>query len=136
VALSIDKAFATVTFDRDEQGKPVVLAKVQVAMQLECQRCLGAMDFPIDLEAELQLVWDEAEAKALPTGREAWIVGEGEADLAAILEEEILLALPVVPKHEEDCVPPSLMSSGDEVTSSEEQVKNPFSVLADLKSKP
>lgn len=135
VATAINEVFADISFDRDDQGKPCVTGSMKADIELECQRCLEPVKYPIELQVNLQLVWDEVEAKALPSNREPWITGEGEADLAAILEEELLLALPVVPKHEDACVPPSLLRSGDELADSEEQTQNPFSVLGDLKPK-
>jgi len=132
--LEIEEVYADIGFDRDDQGKPCLTGHIKAALKLECQRCLEAMDHPVELDFCLQLVWDEAEAKALMSNREPWIVGEGEADLISVLEEEVLLVLPLVPKHDYDCVAPSLLSSGEE-ESLEDEKPNPFSVLADLKPK-
>ena len=133
LALAIKRVSVELEFGRDEQGKPCLSGELQAELDLECQRCLEAMPFSLHKRFHLQLVWDEAEAKALSSDREPWIVGESEEDLVAILEEEILLDLPVVPKHDFDCIDAQLLSYG-EGAAVEESPTNPFSVLADLKS--
>ena len=63
-------------------------------------------------------------------------VGEDPLDLLALVEEELLLALPIVPLHDlEICQPPA---GPDESEPSEDEVtrSNPFSVLAQLKRDP
>lgn len=134
-ALEIKRSDVDVTFDRDEQGRPEITGALDFELLLECQRCLEPMTLNISKQFKLAIVWDEAQAKALPKNIDPWIVGEGEADLAAIIEEEILLALPVVAKHSEDCLSSDLLSSGDDEEVELEEKQNPFGVLASLKDK-
>lgn len=133
-ALEIDRAKVDIHFARDDQGRPELTGNIEAELKLECQRCLAPMDYEVAKEIALAIVWDEAQAKALPKTIDPWIVGEDEADLAAIIEEELLLELPVVAKHSEDCLDPEYLSTGDTGVS-EDKKPNPFSVLAELKEK-
>lgn len=123
-----------IRFGRDEQGRPILSGKLSANLQLECQRCLEPMPFETSKEILLALVWDDEQGKALPKYIEPWVVGEGEVDLIEIIEEEILLALPVAPKHEHDCLDLSSIDTEPELEEDEKK-HNPFSVLADLNIK-
>ena len=133
-AINVDRVWVDINFGRDDQGRPELSGSIEAKLTLECQRCLEAMSYEITRSVALAIVWDEAQAKALPKHIDPWVAGEDEADLAAILEEEILLALPVVARHDYDCLDPSLLSSGD-LDQEEDTKPNPFGVLAELKDK-
>lgn len=78
-------------------------------------------------------------ADGLPKGYDALEVGEEPLDLLALVEDELLLALPIVPAHDpEVCQHPAGFVVEDEPESSEVEDKrpNPFSVLAQLKRDP
>ncbi|WP_096084881.1 YceD family protein [Agaribacterium haliotis] len=135
LALRVLSAKVSLHFDRDEQNRPELRGLIQAQLELECQRCLEPMLFDIERSVQLAIVWDEAQAKALPKGLDPWVVGEGEADLVDIIEEEILLDIPVVARHEHDCLNPDFLSIGEGGDEAGETKANPFSVLADLKGK-
>ncbi len=130
--ISADYVKVDLRFERDEQGRPQMVGKIDACLNLECQRCLNPMDLTLALATRLSIVWDEAQAQALPKDVDPWIVDGVEADLCAIVEEEILLSLPVVPKHENDCLDASAYRSGSEPDELE-KTKSPFDVLAGLK---
>ncbi|MEC9314753.1 MAG: YceD family protein, partial [Pseudomonadota bacterium] len=76
-------------------------------------------------------------AEKLSDQYEPWVVEDSElTDPVSVVEDELILALPLVPKHEENCLPEEALFSGDE-DSEEEEVKpnSPFSVLSSLKTK-
>jgi uncharacterized protein len=106
--------------------------KVQGQFDLTCQRCLGPMPFTLDIDTELEVIppgapWpDEVlEDGAVSLGADAIAANEAMA-VAELIEEEVLLALPIAPKHqEEDCVPPE----GNDG----KRAASPFAVLAQLK---
>ena len=83
-----------------QRGKPALGLTVEGMVRLECQRCLESLEFPLRLVAQLELATNEAEIAA----------GDGEDDIdrvlarpdmgvAELVEDEVLLALPMVPKH-------------------------------------
>ncbi|WP_164880855.1 YceD family protein [Aestuariirhabdus litorea] len=127
---------ASLDFYRDDQGFFVIDAKMSAPVVMICQRCLEAVNLNVEGECQLAVVWSEEDAKALPKHYEPVVVGEEELETASLLEEELILALPLVPYHREDeCKSRKGYSTGEFADEAEESGKpNPFSVLANLKS--
>ncbi|HEV2612038.1 MAG TPA: YceD family protein [Noviherbaspirillum sp.] len=115
----------------NSHGHPKLILSINGAVSLICQRCLTPFVFDIDSESTLVLARDEASADeldALLADEDVEvIVGEAEFNVAALIEDEALLAIPVSPKHETcpaGLVPESVIK--------EEKV-SPFAVLKNLK---
>ncbi len=126
---------AELQFRRDEEGRYVVETSVEATLTLTCQRCLDGMSLPLVAGSTMACVWNDSDAATLPSGLEPLVVGET-ADLNEIVEEELLLAVPVSPVHEKDC----LIDRGGEESAKESVLSpdpgrtNPFSVLKDLRT--
>ena len=76
--------------------------KVEGSLQLTCQRCLGALEFPLQMEVALQLAATQEEMDAAPLeadGPESIVAGK-EMRVQALVEDEVLLAIPIAPRHE------------------------------------
>lgn len=133
---SFDKIGARLEFDLDIERRLVMKADINGVVQLTCQRCLDPVDTRVDIETTFAMAWDEEKAQQLPNYLEPWIVGEDPADLHAIIEEEILLSLPVVAYHDHACIAQSAMSIGDKTNkkSVPEKRENPFEALKVLKN--
>jgi uncharacterized protein len=84
----------------NERGKPELRLAVLGSVCLQCQRCLGSLDFPLQLEAKLELAASEADILAAEDDVER-TVAERDMDVADLVEDEVILALPMVPKHEQ-----------------------------------
>lgn len=86
----------------DVQGRPALRLRLSGELQLTCQRCLGALDFPVRLEATLLLAQTQDEIDAEPFDAEGpeWIVAHREMQVHLLVEDELLLALPLAPRHE------------------------------------
>lgn len=132
---SIDAVEAKLSFIINDENKRMLKGRVIAKVELECQRCLGGLSFELEADVSLTMVWDDEQARALPKASDPWIVGESEEDLHFVLEEELLLAMPVVSYHEHDCIDNSLLSSNDEIHAEPALKANPFSVLEQLKAK-
>lgn len=89
------------TFYRDERRRQCVKSRVWGELQLICQRCLQPVAVKIDVESLLALVQGDTEAKRLPTEYEPLMVDDPMIRPLDIMEDEILLALPHAPKHQE-----------------------------------
>lgn len=87
----------------NERGRPGLRLSVEGKLCIVCQRCLGSLDFPLQLQAQLELAASEAEIAAADDDIDR-IVAAREMSVAALVEDEVLLALPMVPRHER-CVP-------------------------------
>lgn len=116
---------------RREGGRNWLHLSIRGQFDLICQRCLGPMPFTLDTDNELQVIapgeaWPD---EALEDGSLSLEVDAIAADTAQavtdLIEEEVLLALPVAPKHDKGCEPPA--RSDDKLAAS------PFAVLATLK---
>ena len=123
-------------FERDEQHVVVIHSELDVEVKMVCQRCLELVALPIQSACDYAVVKEGANTQSVPKGYDVLELGEDPLDLLALIEEELLLALPIVPAHDpKDCQQPAGLeepeSSEDEVTRS-----NPFSVLAQLKRDP
>jgi uncharacterized protein len=120
-------------FALDEQGIPVVKGRVRSEAVLICQRCLSPLSVPIDLEVELGIVASDEEAKRLPTHYDPLVAGEDRLAVAELVEDEILLALPAIPRHEDAACTAGVTEAPAEQASG--RTDNPFAVLEQLKSK-
>lgn len=104
-------------------------------LDLTCQRCLQAYRQPLHVDRWLRFVNEEAEAAALDVDSDDDVLAlERQLDAKALIEDELLLALPIVPRH--DACPQPLSALGS-VTEDETPARpNPFAALAALKQKP
>ena len=84
----------------NERGKPGLKLAVDGSVRLQCQRCLGSLDWTVHLEAQLEFASGEAEIMAADDDIERVVAGR-EMSVAALVEDEVLLALPMAPRHEQ-----------------------------------
>ena len=89
----------------DRQGVRFIKGAVRTEVELVCQRCLGPLRLALDVTVSLGLVRSEAEADRLPEEYEPLVVPEGIMHVADLVEDELLLALPRIPRHDDvrDC---------------------------------
>lgn len=133
------KAQAELVFDVDEQARRTIKGRIQASLQLVCQRCLESITVTVQPELSLALVWNDEQAGNLPRWLDPVLMEEPELDLYGIVEDELLLAMPLVASHEKGaCSPPPVSAvptdSGKSVGESAEKKENPFQVLASLKT--
>lgn len=95
-----------VTGIADEAGRPALWLRISGPLQLTCQRCLKPLTFGLAVDETLVLARSEAEIEAHPVEPEApdRILAGKEMAVGTLLEDEILLAVPFAPRHE-DCEP-------------------------------
>lgn len=89
----------------DRRGVRFIKGIVRTEIELICQRCLGVLRLPLEAVVSLGLARNEAEAGRLPEEYEPLLVAEGVIGVADLVEDELLLALPPIPRHEDarDC---------------------------------
>ena len=130
---------ARLSFGR-EQG--FAMAQVELAAQLAvtCQRCLSPLQLEVNTSSPVLIVESERQAEEAPAGWETFLAAEGRMDFAALVAEELLLALPIVPLHEpaSECAPLKAAESAQAVEVSEapappgEATTRPFADLRAL----
>ncbi|MGN6669430.1 MAG: DUF177 domain-containing protein [Trinickia sp.] len=88
--------------DGTEAAQPYLRLALHGMAWLECQRCLTPYEEAFDVETTFRLVATEEEAEAFPLDEDELdvIVGSRQFDLVDLIEEELLLSLPLVPKHD------------------------------------
>lgn len=97
---------ARVAFRGGPQSRPVVAIEVHGALPLVCQRCLGPVPWPVDVDVALAVVPDESATRDLADPFDSVLLdGDGALHLRDAVEDEILAALPLAPLHAEarDC---------------------------------
>lgn len=121
------------------QAKPVaggqaelwLTLQAQASVVLECQRCLASYTQPLALARRFRFVPGEEEAERLDELSEDDVLAlPARLDLIELLEDELVLAIPLVPRHEGSC-PAPLPLAVDEPAGA--QPPNPFAALAALR---
>jgi len=117
----------------DRQGVSYLDVTISGICRLRCQRCMGVLEHLVHIDTRL-LLRDQASLDALddivPGGTEEEydsILAEAQLDIPSLLEEEILLSLPIAPKHETG------VCRAIDGKSGQGAVPNPFGALAKLK---
>jgi uncharacterized protein len=115
-------------------GPPEVWLHLHIAttVRLQCQRCLLPLAEPIGIDRRLMFVRDEAEAARLDEAiDEDVLVLSRRFDLHELIEDELILALPLVPRHEQ--CPQPLATSGAVPDDGADERVNPFAGLKTLR---
>jgi len=109
----------------------------QARVWRDCQRCLEPVALDLDVVRALRFVADEATAEALDADSEDDVLALPRSlDLHTLIEDELLLALPLVPMHAQ-CPLRLPMSAGNLAGEADAPVaKNPFAVLTGFKRDP
>ncbi len=98
----------------DAQGRPALAVELKGHVPLECQRCLGTVDIPVDQRTEILLAHDEHELVALDAESELEVaLAEERLEPRALVEDELLLTLPYAPRHEGQCPPGDADAGGE-----------------------
>jgi len=117
----------TLSGDKSHRGKPSLKLDLAGQVTLCCQRCLGEMHYPLVSSTWFEVVADESAIPELDEDDDVdYIVASTQFDVEALVEEELLLSLPLAPRHEEGAC------AGD-VSIMTGQKQNPFKVLEGLK---
>lgn len=92
------------TAGKDRAGSPAVSGTIKGVLTLVCQRSEHPFQWVCDLKTDLRLVETDAEEKALLAEAEPYRVEDDRLPLRELVEDEILLSLPMLPKCEDpDC---------------------------------
>jgi len=87
----------------DPAGRPALRIGLLGSVTLECQRCLDDLAWSVDVSTEVLLARDDAELAALDADSSLEVVlADGPVDPRALVEDELVLALPFAPRHPDD----------------------------------
>jgi uncharacterized protein len=111
--------------------------KAELHLPMQCQRCMGAVRVLVNSDQSFRFVADEATAEAEDeASEEDLLVLTPELNVWELIEDELIMSAPIVPKHD---VCPTLvpMSAVDDAFEEALDARpNPFAALAQLKKKP
>jgi uncharacterized protein len=120
-----------IAFSRDEERRAVVRCKVDAVLRLRCQRCLEALAHQVATDTFLALVSGMDEERQLPERYDPLLVDDTPIRLGELIEDELLLALPLIPMHDPgDCGTKVLGAHRPQAPTG---VAGPFAALAELK---
>lgn len=106
----------------------------EASLPLVCQRCMGPVNIPVLVDRSFRFVATETDAQAEDdVSEEDVLVMSRDFNLKDLIEDELLMDLPVVPRHEACPTDVTLVAQdpGFEVVLAEKA--NPFAVLAGLR---
>ena len=109
---------------------------VSAQVPMTCQRCLGSVELPLLVDRWFRFVSDEATAAAQDEeSEEDVLVTSRDYDLYALVEDELLMELPVVPRHDVCPTPVKLQVEDEDFEAAQESRSNPFAALANMPKK-
>lgn len=113
----------------DANGRPVLRVDIQGVVNLQCQRCLEELEHVLDIHTELLLAQNEQELQRFDEDESVdCILAQHDMDVLSLIEDEIILGLPVSPRHEQsECMP------GGREDGKTTRETSPFAALAVLK---
>ncbi len=130
------QANAELRLGSDAEADTWLHLQATATFPLTCQRCMGSVDTPIAVDQWYRFVATEEIAMAEDDqSEEDLLVMTPQFDLLAVLEDELLMALPLVPMHEHCPVTPVLGVGAIELADAAVEKPNPFAVLAELRNK-
>jgi DUF177 domain-containing protein len=124
------EAAVELAFSIDESRHVVLEGHFEMDVSCQCQRCLQPVDNRLQGDMLFGVVWKEDRVDVLPKRYDPWLIDSDTADLYGLVEDEILLSLPIVAYHEENACPGKGRYSTGEF---DDDASNPFGVLAQLK---
>lgn len=110
--------------------------QANTSVPLTCQRCMAAVQAPLQVDRWYRFVASEDIAMLEDdASEEDLLVMAPQFDLLALLEDELLMALPLVPMHDECPVLPAFSAGAVDLPDPVADKPNPFAALAQLKKK-
>jgi len=129
-------AHAEVLNPRHVQPQVWLHLKAHSRLPLTCQRCLMPVEVPVEVDRSFRFVADENVAAAEDDQSEEDVLAlSRNFDLIELVEDELLMDVPLAPRHE-SCPPVSVTLGDAELQASAERRENPFALLGKLKTPP
>ncbi|RZS33409.1 YceD family protein [Corticibacter populi] len=118
-------------------AQPWLLAEASTRLPLQCQRCLEPVDTPIETHQWFRFVATEEQAEQEDELADEDVLAlDGPLNMQQVIEDDMLLALPEVPLHD-NCQPPAALQQETEgFAEAGSTRRNPFAQLAGLRGGP
>jgi uncharacterized protein len=120
---------------RHVQPEVWVHLAAQTELPLVCQRCLHPVDVPVAVNRSFRFVADEATAAAEDDAAEEDLLALSRSfDLLELVEDELLMEMPVAPRHAVCPEPVKLSAQDADFEAASAEKENPFAVLGKLRA--
>ena len=120
-----------------EAGRRVILGSVTATVEVICQRCLEPLSLQLADAIQLALVESESQIDSLEARWDPWLVDGPRITIASLLEEQLMLCMPLVNYHPDDRCIEALeyqrQREPREGNNGNRTAQNPFEVLKVLK---
>jgi uncharacterized protein len=126
-------------FGVDEQRISYMRGHLSAEVSMTCQRCMGPVTVPLEADIAVGFVLSDERASLMPDGYEPCLLMDETVMLADLIEDELILVMPIVAVHPEQSCQPWFQVQQEELCAIEVvaqeivEKKNPFAVLASLK---
>lgn len=122
-------------FGRDDMDVAYLDLHADASMSMTCMRTMETFQLPVSVRTRLGLLKLERDEAGLPPDCEPLLVPEnGRLNPADVIEDELLLALPLVPVNPESRLPDGVTGPEPEgIPAGEGRSDNPFAILSGLK---
>jgi len=123
-------------FSRGAQNRTHLSGILNTTVDLICQNCLAPFSLSLDCDIRFVIVENEADLNELEEGVEGFLADGREVRLAELIEDELILAVPMIPRHiDEECPGNNYQQDADEVPAETETTHRPFADLAEAMKK-
>jgi len=119
-------------FSRGPRRRPLIHGHIQAELLMQCQRCMEIFLQPLESDVNLLVVEPDDEVATLPENSDILLVEDKRCKLQDLVEDELLLAIPLIAMHAPEDCSRSLDYSVQEAREVESETDNPFAVLAGL----
>lgn len=120
-------------FAHDAQGCCFISGQLQAKVVMRCQRCLRDFEQQLDCDFKVSPVADDEAAKNLSLEYEPILVMDAKLELGELIEDELILAMPIVALHAVD--DEACKHTTETLSDKEQDLVNPFKILQELKLK-
>lgn len=131
LARSTGEVTYRIEFGKDDFEIASAELHLEADLSMVCQRTMQVFQQPVRVDQRFGLIRDESQEAALPEGYEALLVTEGQLRLKDVIEDELILALPLVALSPGAPLEQIPVTSGS--VPETDQPPNPFAVLGQLK---
>ncbi len=108
--------------------------KAQAVLPLTCQRCLGAVEVPLEVDRSFRFVADEEMAAAEDEQADEDVLALSRSfDLIELVEDELLMEMPLAPMHEVCPEPVRMQAQDEDFEQASERRESAFAVLGKLR---
>ena len=117
-------------FLRNEFDVPMVAGRLEASLELECQRCLQPLEYPMVVDFRLMI--DASDEMVEHSSEDTLYSDDGYIEIEEVIEDEMILALPLVAMHEDTACNENWQVA--ELQAETPRRENPFAVLQQLKT--